>query len=170
MEKAIRIGDKELRLSNNVGWALIYRNQFGKDIVQAIMPALTGVLDVAGGLIRESGVDFAKSEKLTVEAFANVVGSDSYYEAIAHLSMLELTDLIHITWAMNKCADSSVPNPESWASGLESFPLDEIVPVLFSLLVTGFMSTKNSERLQKVMTDLKSLRQTPSSSPDSNED
>ena len=31
MEKVIKIGDKDVRLNNNIGWAMAYKDQFGKE-------------------------------------------------------------------------------------------------------------------------------------------
>ena len=40
MEKTINIGNKSVRLSNNVSWTMEYRDQFGQDIIPTLMPAL----------------------------------------------------------------------------------------------------------------------------------
>ena len=61
MEKTIKIGDKDVRLNNNVGWTLAYRDQFGRDILPAIMPILWSVTEAIGAILREeTGLVFAK--------------------------------------------------------------------------------------------------------------
>ena len=55
MEKTIKIGDKEVRLNNNVGWAMTYRDQFGHDILQTLTPMFASALDVVGGIISQTG-------------------------------------------------------------------------------------------------------------------
>jgi len=46
MEKTINIGDKEVRLTNNVGWMMTYRDQFGSDIVMSLTPLIASGLDI----------------------------------------------------------------------------------------------------------------------------
>ena len=42
MEKVIKIGDKEVRLSNNVAWTMEYKDQFNKDVMESMMPIIIG--------------------------------------------------------------------------------------------------------------------------------
>ena len=47
MEKTIKINSKtSLKVSNNIGWMLAYRDQFGRDIVPTLIPALTAALEI----------------------------------------------------------------------------------------------------------------------------
>ena len=54
MEKIIKIGDKEVRLNNNVAWTMEYRDQFGRDIVPALMPVLASLLEGVSTIVTES--------------------------------------------------------------------------------------------------------------------
>ena len=47
--KTINVGNKEVRLSNNIGWTIIYRDQFGHDIVSSLTPMLAAGLDLISG-------------------------------------------------------------------------------------------------------------------------
>ena len=51
MIRTLDIGNKEVRLSNNISWTMIYRDQFGHDIVSALAPMLAAGLDVISGFL-----------------------------------------------------------------------------------------------------------------------
>lgn len=162
MEKTIKLGEKDVKLNNSVGWALIYRDQFGHDVIPTLMPLLVSTLDVIGGLITEAGLGSGKS--VEVGDVASVIGSDAYVDAMVHLSGIELVEIMYITWAMAKNADRSLDDPETWIRSLDSFPIDEVAPILFQLIAKGFMSSKNVKRLQALINGLKPSVSTTSSS------
>lgn len=164
MEKTIKIGDQDVRLSNNISWALIYRNQFGQDIIPTLMPLLAGLLDIVGGAIRKTG----NLDKITLQDLAELMDGDEMLNAYLHLNGLEFTDFINITWALAKCADDSIPEPLTWVRQFEEFPVDVIGPAVFSLVFKGVVSSKNRERLTSLKAKIQPTL-TPSSSQDSSE-
>ena len=171
MEKTVKIGKKSVKLNNNIGWCFIYRNQFGQDIVPTLMPLLAGTLDVVGGVINEVGA----TDEISVREIAGVVGTDAMRDALVHLSALEITDFINITWAMAKCADGDIPEVSEWIKGFDNFPLDTLAPVLFEMIFSGVTSSKNWARLQEMIKGLKPKKtekstSIQSSSQDSKED
>lgn len=167
MEKTIKIGTKSVNLNNNVSWAIVYRDQFGRDIIPTIMPLFASALDIISGIINETG----KTEDIELTDLAKLANGDSLLNAAIHLGGFEFTDLICITWALAKCADEDIPEPREWIKQFETFPVDVVAPEVFSLIFKGVVSSKNLKRLE----DLKKRIQptsisTQSSSPDSNED
>lgn len=167
MEKTIKIGKKNVRLNNNISWAIVYRDQFGRDIIPALMPLLASALDIISGLINETG----KTEDIELADLAKLADGDALLNAVIHLGGFEFTDLICITWALAKCADEDIPAPREWIAQFDSFPIDVIAPEVFTLIFKGVVSSKNLKRLE----DLKMRIQptsisTQSSSPDSKED
>lgn len=167
MEKTIKIGKKSVRLNNNISWAIVYRDQFGRDIIPALMPLLASALDIISGLINETG----KTEDIELADLAKLADGDALLNAVIHLGGFEFTDLICITWALAKCADEDIPAPREWIAQFDSFPIDVIAPEVFTLIFKGVVSSKNLKRLE----DLKKKIQptsisTQSSSPDSKED
>lgn len=167
MEKTIKIGKKSVRLNNNISWAIVYRDQFGRDIIPALMPLLASALDIISGLINETG----KTEDIELTDLAKLADGDALLNAVIHLGGFEFTDLICITWALAKCADEDIPAPREWIAQFDSFPIDVIAPEVFTLIFKGVVSSKNLKRLE----DLKKRIQptsisTQSSSPDSKED
>lgn len=166
MEKTIKIGDKEVRLNNNVGWAMIYRDQFGRDILQTLTPMFASALDVIGGIISETG----KTKSFGMEDLLAVMDGDSLLDALAHIGTFEFVDVINLTWALAKTADEDLPDPKVWVREFDTFPIDVIAPEVFGLLIGGLVSSKNLRRLEEIKTELRpESTSTPSSSQDSNE-
>ena len=144
MEKTIKIGKKSVRLNNNISWAIVYRDQFGRDIIPALMPLLASALDIISGLINETG----KTEDIELADLAKLADGDALLNAVIHLGGFEFTDLICITWALAKCADEDIPAPREWIAQFDSFPIDVIAPEVFTLIFKGVVSSKNLKRLE----------------------
>ena len=154
MKKTINIGDKEVRLTNNVGWMMTYRDQFGTDIVMTLTPLIASGLDIVSGLVDEAtDGDIFDTKKLLA-----ALDGDTLVDALAHLSGFEMVDLIKITWAMAKEADDSIPDPKRWVKDFDSFPLDEVAPEVAKLAVRGLVSSKNLKRLKALAEKAKSLQ------------
>lgn len=167
MEKTIKIGKKSVKLNNNVSWAIVYRDQFGRDIIPTIMPLFASALDIISGIINETG----KTDDIELTDLAKLADGDSLLNAVIHLGGFEFTDLICITWALAKCADEDIPEPREWIKEFETFPVDVVAPEVFSLIFKGVVSSKNLKRLEDLKKRIQpTLTSTQSSSPDSNED
>lgn len=168
MEKTIKIGNKSVRLNNNISWAIIYRDQFGRDIIPTLMPLVASALDIVSGIINQTG----KTEDIELADLARLADGDALLNAAIHLGGFEFTDLVCITWALAKCADEDIPEPRTWVAQFDDFPLDVIVPAVFSLIVKGVVSTKNLKRLEDLKKKIRPTSQstsTRSSSQDSSE-
>lgn len=168
MEKTIKIDKKSVRLSNNIGWTMEYRDQFNHDIVPTLMPMLAAILDVLGGIVDTVG----STKDIGYEDLIKAVNSDKMLDAVIHMSGLEFVELINIIWAMAKTADETIPEPREWVKQFGNFPLDEITPTVFRLIVDGVMSSKNVKRLGSLIEALRPTASvsTTSSSPASKED
>ena len=168
MEKIIKIGKQEVRLNNNVAWTMEYRDQFGKDIVPALMPIVASLMEGVSTIVSESG----KSE-ISVSDIAEAIQGRAM-DVLLPMFQVEFVDIIiNVTWAMAKAADENIEPPKRWVRQFEEFPLDVIVPAVYELVLKGFVSSKNLKRLKKISGSLKNLQpshSTTSSSPDSNED
>lgn len=170
MEKTIKIGKQNVRLSNNVGWTMEYRDQFGQDIVPIIMPALASIMDVVTGIFNATG----KTKDIEISDLLKSIEGDTLTDVMIHLSGLEFVELINITWAMAKAADDDVPDPKTWVRQFDDFPIDVIAPQVFELVLKGMVSSKNWKRLTNLISQIKKSQpestSTQSSSPESNED
>ena len=168
MEKVIKIGKQEVKLSNNVAWTMEYRDQFGKDIVPVLMPVIASMIEGVSTIVAEAG----KTE-ISVSDIANAVQGRAM-EVLLPMFQVECVDvIINVTWAMAKAADETIAPPKQWVKQFDEFPLDVVGPAVYDLVLKGFVSSKNLKRLKKVGKDLRNLQpshSTTSSSPDSNED
>lgn len=169
MIKNIKVGNKEIILSNSITWTMIYRDQFGHDIVSTLTPVAAAMADLVSGFFENIGED---GQIELVDVARNLDG-DKIIDAVAHLSGLEFVDLINITWSMAKAADDDLPDPRRWASEFEVFPVDVIIPEVVKLASKGMVSTKNLRRLGSLKKNIKIARPStsiPSSSQALNED
>lgn len=157
MEKVIKIGEKEVKLNNNIGWAFEYREQFGHDIIPTLMPLVASIKDLLiaaieeSDLVQEKNGKFKVAKNITLGQIAKIFDSEKTMEALIHASGLELVEFINITWALAKCADDSIPEPRIWVREFEEFPIDEIAVEVVPLIWKGVISQKNSMRLQSQM-------------------
>lgn len=168
MIRTIEIGNKEVRLSNNIGWTMIYKDQFGHDIVSTLTPMLAAGLDLISGFL--SDVDTSKPVD-AVDLLKKIDG-DVLIDAMAHLSGVEIVDLINITWAMAKAMDDDIPEPKRWVRDFEEFPIDVIAPEIAKLAFKGMVSTKNLKRLMSLKEKIRTIQpltSTQSSSPELSE-
>ena len=143
MIKTIKISkDKDLTISNNLAWAMIYKSQFGHDIIPDIMPIVSAVTKLLGELGKMAGKDMA-------EVLKDLDG-DTIQSALIELCALQFTDFINLTWAMAKANDDDIETPEKWVREFDQFPVDIIAPAVFDLLLKGLVSSKNLKSLRTV--------------------
>lgn len=150
MEKTIEIGNKEVRLNNNIGWTIDYRDQFGTDIIPTLLPMVAAALDLIKGLLEE----VEDTNNLDWRDVLRLIDGDTLFDALVHLGGLEFRDFINITWAMAKCADETIPEPRQWVRQFETFPVDIVAPAVFELVYSGIVSSKNLTRLKSLKKDI----------------
>ena len=170
MEKIVKIGKQEVRLNNNMAWTMEYRDQFGKDILPAIMPLLSTMIEGASTIIVEASTTGEISTTSIAEALQGKT-----FDILIPMYQAEFVDLvINVTWAMAKTADENIEPPKKWIRQFDAFPLDVVGPIIFDMVLKGFVSSKNLKRLKKISESLKTLqpksRSMTSSSPDLSED
>ena len=169
MEKVIKIGKQEVRLNNNVAWTMEYRDQFGKDILPAVMPILASMIEGVSTIVAEAG----ESGEMTTASIAEAIQGRSF-DVLMPMYQAEFVDLIvNVTWAMAKVADETIEPPKRWVRQFEEFPLDVVGPAVYDLVLKGFVSSKNLRRLKKIGNEIRNLQpshSTTSSSPVLSED
>lgn len=159
MEKIINIGGVDVKLSNNVGWTMEYRDQFGEDIIPKLLPMAQSITEALAAVFSEYGAN-GFDAKTIAEALQGRT-----LDIMIPLTQLSFTDLIiGITWAMAKDADPNIDPPRQWVRQFESFPVDEIVPEVLDLVKRGFTSSKNLSRLEGMLAQIKKSDSTKSSS------
>lgn len=157
MEKIIKIGDKDVRLNNNIDWAIIYRDQFGKDILPVVMPFVTAMIEGITALISEAETD----DEITAKSIAEAL-SGRTLDVVLPLYQAEFVDLLYIAWAMAKTADEHIEPPRKWLRQFDNFYLDEIVPEVLEMLLRGLVSVKNLTRLEGIKTKLQPITKSDS--------
>jgi hypothetical protein len=175
MEKIIKIGKQEVKLSNNVAWLMEYKDQFGKDATQELIPLVATLVESLG-----SGLTAYQNGVVDLESLSESIEGRAF-ELMLPLYQSELsTTLINITWAMAKAADENIDPPKKWVRQFDSFPFDVVGPEVWELAVKGFVSSKNLKRLRSLIGNVKDVVQnlketqpslsTQSSSLEQNED
>ena len=168
MEKIIKIGDKEVRLNNNVAWTMEYRDQFGKDILPVIMPLMASMVEGVSTVAAEAD----RGGEITIASIAETLEGRAI-DVLLPMFQAEFVDLVvNVTWAMAKAADESIEPPKRWVRQFDEFPLDVVGPAVFDMAMKGFISSKNLKRLKKISASIKTLQplnSTTSSSQDSSE-
>lgn len=152
MIKTIEIGNKEIRLTNNASWAMVYRDQFGHDIISTLTPMIAVALDLSSGFIQTVGEG---KKDVTVTDVLSALDGDTFIDALAHFSGLEFVDLINITWSMAKALDDNLPEPRRWIKEFDEFPVDVVAPEVAKLAIRGLVSTKNLTRLRNLLEGIK---------------
>ena len=169
MERIINIGNKEVKLNNNVAWTMEYRDQFGKDILPAVMPLIASMIEGISTIMADAG----KDGEITMEGIASAL-EGRVLDVLLPIFQAEFVDLvINVAWSMAKAADESIEPPKKWVRQFEEFPLDIVGPAILDMVLKGFVSSKNLIRLKKLGSEMRKLQpvsnSTMSSLPDSSE-
>jgi len=156
VERIIKIADKEVRLNNTVAWTMEYRDQFGKDILPAIMPLVASMVEGVSTVMADATVN----GEITTSSIAEALEGRTM-DILLPMFQAEFVDLvINVTWSMAKAADESIDPPKKWVRQFDEFPLDVVGPAVFDLVLKGFVSSKNLNRLKKVGESIKTLQPT----------
>lgn len=155
MEKTVKIGKTPVKLNNNIGWLRAYRSQFGNDILPSIMPLVATLLDVIGAMLDDDG-----STDISVASLIKAADSDKMLDAVIHASTFEAVEIVNITWALAKCANDDIDDPETWEKQFDVFPLDTVVPAIWKLVIEGLVSSKNLRRLDDLKKKLQPITET----------
>lgn len=145
MIKTVKFGKSEVKLDNNVGWAFIYKEQFGHDIISTLMPMIGSGAQLFSGIFSS-----LEGKEITLKNIAKALDPETISDAIIYISQLEFTEFINIVWALAKNADDDIPEPEKWVKQFEEFPVDIIAPEVIKLIGKGVTSSKNWKKLNSL--------------------
>lgn len=163
MEKVIKIGNKSVKLSNNMAWAMEYKDQFGTDVIQDLIPVLASMLEGLAGMVNTD-------EEFSLERLAEVVEVRTLDIMLPLMQTEFMSIIINTTWSMAKTADENIDPPKQWIRQFDSFPLDVVVPTVYELAIKGFVSSKNLKRLMNLKKAIQPSHSKQSSSQESSED
>lgn len=154
MEKIIEISGVPVKFSNNVGWTIEYRDQFGKDVLETMMPVITTTVETAAAIINENGS--ANNIKL-IDITQAIEGRAM--DLMLPLSQLGFVDtIVNVAWAMAKAADETIDPPKQWVRQFDNFYVDEIAPEIWKLASVGLASSKNRSRLANLLKGIRANR------------
>lgn len=144
--KQITINENcKINMDSSIGWLLIYRENFGRDILPDILPMISAAVDLIAGGIDEDG-------EVTIASLMENMDNDTVTNAMIQLSGLEITTVINVVWALAKNYakknGETLEPVEVWVDKFDEFPLDVIVPAAAKLIITSSVSSKNLRSLQ----------------------
>lgn len=153
MEKTIKLGKKSVKLTNRVKWMVIYKDQFGRDIMPMLIPMANAFVEMAVSVMKATGGKSLDVRK--VGDILNTIDLSDVQSAMYALAGLEFTDLLQIVWCMAKAADEDTEEYSAWVDELDGFPVDAVAPVVFDLNLKMLLTSKNYSRLQSAVESLK---------------
>ena len=140
-------------MNNNVAWTMEYKDQFNRDVVPVIMPLMASIVETLASVISETDTKQIGAKEIAESITGRTM------EVMLPMYQVEFVDLIvNITWAMAKCADEDIPEPKKWVRQFDNFPLDVLIPEVYDLVIKGFTSSKNWDRLGKIGEKIKNLQ------------
>ena len=155
MEKTIQISETQsFKVDNSLAWMMIYKSQFGHDIIPELMPFVGALSEMISGLVAD-GLEIKSAEDLMSR-----LDKETMTNMLVELTGVEFVSFLNICWAMAKCADPTIEEPVRWMKQFETFPLDIVAPEIFSLAIQGVVSEKNLKRLQEQIKSLKPKKKT----------
>jgi hypothetical protein len=145
MEKTIKIDSKTtLKVSNNISWMMAYNEQFNRDVLETLQPAVVAAVDVFAAV-----AEVAKEQGVNTADVLRTMDAETLRDAVIDLAGLGAVDIINIIWSMAKAADEDIEEPSLWVKQFNVFPLDVILPAVVSLAFQGLITTKKLKGIQE---------------------
>lgn len=116
MEKTLVIDGKNIRFKTNGAIPLRYKAQFGRDYFKDILKMMPA----------------SKSKKKKNAAEYDVES----------LEAIDFEVFYNIAWVLAKTGNPEIPDPITWLSEFEEFPIGDIFPELQDLMIATISSTK----------------------------
>ena len=149
MIKTIEFEGQKVELNTSAGWLFAYRNRFGHDIFPDLMPIIESIVSAIATMLENGGAE------VTPDSIKNLMNDDTITDAFIKLAGMEITTVYQVLWAMAYNADKGIGGPEDFFNSFEKFPLDVVIPELFTAIIESSVSSKNVERL---LSGLKRIR------------
>lgn len=150
MRKEIKVDkDHKFEINTSFGWAYVYKEYFGEDILPEVVPLLESALGIAADFL----------DQTTISDVRDIIS-----EIAGTLAGTELTTVTNVLWSMAKNADDDIPDVKEWFNGFERFPVDEILPQVVWTLAESTISTKKvkslKDRMKNIQTEMKDSQST----------
>ena len=148
MIKTIHVSEsKSFDIDTTAWWLFVYRQQFGRDILPDLLPALEAILEAYASVLSAAKSDDGSKTVSKAEFCINLVENELLADAFTNVAGLEVVTLYRIAWAMAKNADSEIPEPEAWLKSFEEMPLDTVGKEIIDAVIRSTVSSKNAESL-----------------------
>ena len=167
MIKTLNIDGRSIDISTSTRWLYIYRNQFGRDILPELMPAIDAILRTIGDLLDGSGaLDELKDLKRGAKMSSAV--TDAIIEILINIANMETVVVLNILWALAYNANENIGSPLEFYKDKE-VKFDEVVPELAVTVIESSVSSKNARSLLAMLRPENRSTSTPSPSQESTE-
>lgn len=143
MHKTIKVNETQsIELDSALGWASLYQEYFGRDIIPDLLPALEAILNTLANVIEAA--EGTEIEDILKALIDENVRSDLFID----LTGLEFSTAQQIIWALAKNQNDDIPEPREFFNQFETFYFDQVMPEVIKLLVKTSVSSKNLARLK----------------------
>lgn len=132
MIKTINIGGKDVDFKLTLSAFFVFKNQFGYDGLQKLLPVIGEVVEGLDGLHL---FDKEKKKIKSDDEILNIIG-----QVLQNVYSFESVEIMNMIWVFAKNADNEIPLPEKWFNEFDDFPiydvLKELGPALYETLIT----------------------------------
>lgn len=148
MIKTIKIGGKDVDFKLTLSAFFIFKNQFGYDGLQKLLPVMGEVIEAIDVELLEQELNDKKGEDKDYQAFLDLIS-----DTLQNIYSFELTEILNFIWVFAKNADPKIPLPEKWFGEFDDFPLydvlKELLPALYGTLITKKKLTNTKQPKDK---------------------
>lgn len=146
MIKTVQFEGHSVEINTSAGWLFVYRQQFGRDILPDIMPVIESILAAVAELLEDG-----KTDEISLKEIAEAAQTGALVDAFTKMAGMELMTMYQVFYAMAKNAEKGIEPPEDYFNSFDVFPLDIILPEMFSGIVESSISSKNSKSLLEMI-------------------
>ena len=148
MKKTIQFGEKEITFSSNASIIYIFKNQFGYDLLQKIMPVISETLrGIQTVFVEKQATETLNKDDKIFDLSALTLGNIA--DLFENIYSLEATDLMNIIWVMAKANNKDIKEPEIFFTELEDFDILDCFKELAPMFLSSFISKKKMEKIMK---------------------
>lgn len=123
MEFNIKIGGKDVAMTNSFLWQIRYKSQFKEDPAVFLMDALDAMM---------------KFDVKPDDPKADDKERQAAFRAVSKIGFIRCYGM---AWAMAKAADKSIPMPDIWRESFDEFPVLDVGIEVLSYAIDGLMSS-----------------------------
>lgn len=148
MKKTIQFGEKEITFSSNASIIYIFKNQFGYDLLQKIMPVISETLrGIQTVFVEKQATETLNTDDKFLDLSGITLGNIA--DLFENIYSLEATDLMNIIWVMAKVNNKDIKEPEIFFAELEDFDILDCFKELAPMFLSSFISKKKMEKMMK---------------------